>query len=159
MWGIFCCLIMNKYAAFKVQSLKMTEYMIWDLKYIWFAVKLFSLQNLYSISITYQIVTFITYQIVLTKLSLPNCSYQIVAYQIVTWHFGKWQFGKHTIPSLPNCHLPNCPYQNVAYQNVAYQNVTYQIYLTKNPPVTMTCIGLIVIHYVVLHKIDTNCTI
>ena len=95
-----------------------------------------------SLLFCYQVVTFITYQILLTKLSLPNCSYQIVAYQIVTWHFGKWQFGKHTIPSLPNCHLPNCPYQivcyqNVAYQNVAYQIVTYQIYLTKNPPVVI----------------------
>ena len=71
--------------------------------------------------VRYSIVTFITYQIVLTKLSLDI----LVSDNLVSKQF---------LP-LPNCHLPNCPYQIVTYQIVTYQIITYQIYLTKNPPV------------------------
>ena len=85
MWGIFCCLIMNKYAAFKVQSLKNDR--IHDIM----RQNTFDLQLNFSLYKTYTRYLLLTKLslLLLTKLTLQNCPYQIVAYQIVTWHSGK----------------------------------------------------------------------
>ena len=73
---------------------------------------------------SYQIGTFVNlpnchYQIVVTKLSLPNCRCQIVVAKL----------------SLPNCHVTKlAPYQ-IVITILSLPNCHYQSDNTKNPPI------------------------